>query len=50
MKEKQIRYADVVRSVRMREEKSKQSKTVAYLMDNDAVVVTGSGSGWTPVQ
>jgi hypothetical protein len=50
MKEKQIRYADVVRSVRMRQEKSKQSKTVAYLMNNDAVVVHGSGAGWTPVQ
>jgi hypothetical protein len=50
MKAQQIRYANALRSVRMRNAATKQSKTNAYLMQDDAVVVTGSGTGWTPVQ
>lgn len=50
MKAQQIRYANALRSVRMRNAATKQSKTNAYLIQDDAVVVTGSGTGWTPVQ
>jgi len=50
MREKQIRYAEVIRSVRMRQMKSKNSKTVAYLMNNEPLVVSGTGLGWIGVQ
>ncbi len=50
MRAQQIRYANALRSVRMRNAATKKSKTNAYLMQDDAVVVTGSGTGWTPVQ
>lgn len=50
MKQQQIKYANAVRSLRMRHAASMQSKTDAYLMRNDAVVVTQSGTGWTAVQ
>ncbi len=50
MKARQIRYANALRSVRMREQASKNSNTEAYLMRNDAVIVTQSGAGWTGVQ
>ena len=50
MKARQIHYANALRSVRMREQASKKSNTAAYLMRNDAVVVTQSGAGWTGVQ
>lgn len=44
-----IRYANPVRSVRIRERATTASDTEAYLMKNDPVVVTGEGAGWTPV-
>ena len=50
MKARQIRYANALRSVRMRAQATKNSNTAAYLMRNDAVVVTHSGAGWTGVQ
>jgi hypothetical protein len=50
MRAQQIQYANALRSVRMRNAATKKSKTNAYLMQDDAVVVTGSGHGWTPVQ
>jgi hypothetical protein len=50
MRAQQIQYANALRSVRMRNAATKKSKTNAYLMQDDAVVVTGSGNGWTPVQ
>jgi hypothetical protein len=42
MKARQIRYANALRSVRMRAQATKNSNTEAYLMRNDAVVVTQS--------
>jgi hypothetical protein len=50
MRAQQIQYANALRSVRMRNAATKKSKTNAYLMQDDALVVTGSGNGWTPVQ
>lgn len=50
MKEQGIRYANPVRSVRVRQAATKNSTTTTYLMKNDAVVQSGTGSGWTPVQ
>lgn len=47
MKEQGIKYANPVRSVRMRSLPNKSAKTTAYLMKNDAVVVSQSGTGWT---
>ena len=47
MKEQGIKYANPIRSVRMRSIPSKVAKTTAYLMKNDAVVVSQSGTGWT---
>lgn len=34
----------------MRNAASMNSKTDAYLMQDDAVIVSGSGNGWTQVQ
>lgn len=50
VKQKKIRYANPVRSVRIREGKSIESDTEGYLIKNDAVKVTGNVSGWTPVK
>ena len=50
MKQQQIRYTNALRSLRMRHAASMQSKTDAYLIQDDAVVVTGSGKNWTAVQ
>lgn len=50
MRARQIRYANALRSVRMRNAANMQSKTDAYLMRNDAVVITASTTGWTGVQ
>lgn len=44
--DQKIRFAEVIRSVRMRQAASKKSKTVSYLMDNDAVVINGKETGW----
>jgi hypothetical protein len=46
LRQEQIRYANALRSVRMRQKATKQSKTVAYLMKNDAVVIQGKETGW----
>lgn len=45
-----VRFANAVRSARIRREASKNSTTEAYLMKNDAVVVSGNSAGWTKVQ
>ncbi len=50
LKEQSIRFANVLRSVRMRRAASMQSKTNAYLMNNDAVVIDGKETGWVKVQ
>lgn len=50
MKQRQIKYANALRSLRMRHAASMQSHTDAYLMQDDAVIVTGSGDVWTQVQ
>ncbi len=50
LKEKSIRFANVVRSVRIRNQASIESRTNAYLLDNDAVVIEGKETGWVKVQ
>jgi hypothetical protein len=50
MREQQIKYANALRSLRMRHAASMKSKTDAYLMQDDAVIVSGSENGWTSVQ
>lgn len=50
IKEEQIRYANAIRSVRIRQGKSLESNTKGYLIKNDAVKVTGNPTGWTPVK
>lgn len=50
LKEQSIRFANVLRSVRIRRAASMQSKTNAYLMNNDAVVIDGKETGWVKVQ
>ncbi len=49
MRQNQIRYANAIRSVRMRQAATKASETEAILMRNDAVIVESSG-GWSKVQ
>ena len=49
MRQNQIRYANAIRSVRMRQAATKESNTEAILMRNDAVIVESSG-GWSKVQ
>lgn len=44
--DQKIRFTEVMRSVRMRQAATKTSKTVAYLMNNDAVVISGKETGW----
>jgi hypothetical protein len=50
LKDQGVRFADVIRSVRMRRAANMQAKTTAYLMNGDAVVVSGEVKGWTRVQ
>lgn len=50
IKQEQIRYANAIRSVRIRQGKSLESNTKGYLIKNDAVKVTGNTTGWTPVK
>ena len=51
LRKQQIQYANALYSLRMRAKPTKQSETVAYLIKNDAVVLTGSQtSGWAGVQ
>lgn len=50
LREKSIRFANVLRSVRMRRAASMQARTNAYLMNNDAVVIDGKETGWVKVQ
>lgn len=50
LKEKSIRFANVLRSVRMRRAASMQSETRAYLMNNSAVIISGKETGWVKVQ
>jgi hypothetical protein len=50
LKDQGVRFADVIRSVRMRRAASMQAKTNTYLMNNDAVVISGEVQGWTRVQ
>jgi hypothetical protein len=50
IREQQIRYANAIRSLRVRSGKSMQSDTTGYLIRNDAVQVTGEATGWTPVR
>lgn len=50
MAKKGIRYTNVTRSVKMRNAPNMQSRVTAYLMDNDAIVMTGSETGWVKSQ
>ena len=50
MRQNQIRYANAIRSVRMRQSKSMESKTNAYLIKNDAVLTDGTSTGWVETQ
>lgn len=49
LKDKWVRFANAVRSARIRRAATKQSNTEAILMKNDAVVVSGEVVGWTKV-
>lgn len=50
LKAQKIRFANAIRSVRMRAQASRESRTNAYLMRNDAVVVDGKETGWVKVE
>ncbi len=50
IKQEQIRYANAIRSLRIRQGKSLESNTKGYLIKNEAVKVTGNATGWTPVK
>jgi hypothetical protein len=50
LRAEQIRYANAIRSVRVRASQSKASETTGYLIKNAAVKVTGPASGWSPVK
>jgi hypothetical protein len=51
MRADQIRYANALYSLRMRAQATKKSETVAYLIKNDALVITGSEDrGWVKAQ
>ena len=50
IRQQQIRYANAIRSLRVRSGKSMQSDTNGYLIRNDAVQVTGESTGWTPLR
>ncbi len=50
IRQQQIRYANAIRSLRVRSGKNMQSDTAGYLIRNDAVQVTGAVTGWTPVR
>lgn len=45
-----IRYAHVTRSVKMRGSPTMQSRVNAYLIKNDAVVISGRETGWVQSQ
>ncbi len=47
MKEQGIKYANPIRSVRMRSLPNTSARTTAYLIKNDAVVVSNPGKTWT---
>jgi hypothetical protein len=49
LRAEQIRYANAIRSVRIRYSRSKASDTTGYLIKNEAVKVTGPATGWSPV-
>lgn len=49
LKDQGIRFANAVRSARIRRAATKQSTTEAILMRNDAVVINGEVTGWTKV-
>jgi hypothetical protein len=50
LKDQGIRFANAIRSARIRRAANKQSSTEAILMRNDAVVVSGEETGWVKVQ
>ena len=50
IRQQQIRYANAIRSLRVRSGKSMQLDTNGYLIRNDAVQVTGESTGWTPLR
>ena len=50
MRQNQIRYANAIRSVRMRQAQNKKSQTVSYLARNEAVVTNGTETGWILAQ
>ncbi len=45
-----IRYADPIRSVKLRAGKSMTTRVQAYLMSNDSVIISGNESGWVSSQ
>lgn len=49
LRDQGIRFANAIRSARIRRAATKNSTTEAILMRNDAVVVSGEVSGWTKV-
>lgn len=50
LKSQQVRYANPVRSVRIREQANMASDTAAYALKNDAVVVTDTKGAWSQVE
>ena len=50
LREQGVRFANALRSVRMRARASRASRTNAYLMRNDAVTIEGKETGWVKVQ
>jgi hypothetical protein len=50
MRENGIRYVNPIRSVKMRNTPSMQSRVVSYLMRNDAVLTDKSDTGWVQSQ
>lgn len=50
IQDEQIRYANAIRSLRIRSGKSLEVNTQWYLIRNDAVKITGQADGWTPVK
>ncbi len=50
LRAQQIRYANAIRSVRVRAAQSKASETTGYLIKNAAVKVIAPGTGWSRVK
>ncbi len=50
LKKQGIRFANAIRSVRMRQLASMASRTNAYLISGDAVVISGKETGWVETQ